>query len=64
MTGYNGGTADDDDELVEVSFLLCRQCFDGVGGECHTPGCAFWCHPAPDDEQAAAIRRADEMGKR
>lgn len=27
---------------------LCDDCLCGVGGECHTPGCALWMSVAPD----------------
>ncbi len=29
-------------------FNLCNQCLDGVGGECHTPGCVLFLSVAPD----------------
>jgi hypothetical protein len=31
-------------ELVTVQMTICRPCLDGVGSECHTPGCALWMH--------------------
>lgn len=34
--------------LVRVSLVLCSSCLAGVGGECHTPGCALWMNRAPD----------------
>lgn len=34
------------DELRPV--LLCGRCRKGMGGECHTPGCALWMNRAPD----------------
>lgn len=34
--------------LYRVALWLCSLCIDGVGGECHVPGCAFWLNRAPD----------------
>jgi hypothetical protein len=34
--------------LQNVSLTLCRECLEGKGGECHTPGCALWMSAAPD----------------
>jgi hypothetical protein len=31
-----------------VQLHLCKLCIDGVGGECHTPGCSLWINRAPD----------------
>jgi hypothetical protein len=31
-----------------VVLTLCDACLDGVGGECHTPGCVLWLSCAPD----------------
>lgn len=31
-----------------VTLLLCEQCIDGVGGECHSPGCSLFLNRAPD----------------
>lgn len=31
-----------------VLITLCDACIDGVGGECHTAGCALWLNTAPD----------------
>jgi len=39
------------DPEVAVRFVqlwLCDPCLDGMGGECHTPGCALWLNRAPD----------------
>ena len=33
--------------LREITLLLCDQCRQGAGGECHTPGCALWMNDAP-----------------
>ncbi|KKL85207.1 hypothetical protein LCGC14_1957030 [marine sediment metagenome] len=27
---------------------MCEACLDGIGGECHTPGCILWINRAPD----------------
>lgn len=34
--------------LETIACHICNFCLDGVGGECHTPGCLFWMHPAPE----------------
>lgn len=31
-----------------VQLWLCDLCLDGVGGQCHVPGCALWLNTAPD----------------
>jgi hypothetical protein len=31
-----------------VQLWLCDPCLDGMGGQCHTPGCALWINRAPD----------------
>lgn len=31
-----------------VALWLCDLCLDGVGGECHVPGCALYLNRAPD----------------
>jgi hypothetical protein len=33
---------------IVSGIYLCDACLDGVGGECHTPGCALWISRAPD----------------
>jgi hypothetical protein len=30
-----------------VQLWMCDPCLDGVGDECHTPGCSLWMHNAP-----------------
>jgi hypothetical protein len=30
-----------------VQLRLCDPCLDGVGEQCHTPGCSLWIHDAP-----------------
>lgn len=46
------------DEIVvhDVTFPICELCLTGKGGECHSPGCAFFICPALDDEQAERVR--------
>jgi len=39
-----------DPTLNHVNLILCDLCLDGVGGECHVPGCAMWLNSAPDLE--------------
>lgn len=34
--------------LATVTLQVCQLCLLGQGGECHTPGCAFWMSAAPD----------------
>jgi hypothetical protein len=33
---------------VTLTLTLCSMCLNGGGGQCHTPGCAFWMKAAPD----------------
>lgn len=35
-------------QLERVTLTICSACLDGVGGECHVPGCALWMSTAPD----------------
>ena len=36
-------------QLNRISLIyLCDACLDGLGGECHTAGCALWMSTAPD----------------
>ena len=30
--------------IRRVEIPICQKCLDGAGGECHTPGCAFFLH--------------------
>jgi hypothetical protein len=30
--------------LKKIEITICQACLDGVGSECHTPGCALWLH--------------------
>ena len=34
--------------LERVTLVMCSYCLDGLSGECHTAGCAFWMNRAPD----------------
>lgn len=36
------------ERLHRVTLMVCEFCLGGIGGECHTPGCAFWMSQAPD----------------
>lgn len=48
---------DDVGEEVEMhSLTVCHLCVMGEGGECHVPGCMFWCADAPDAEEAWWLR--------
>jgi hypothetical protein len=47
-------------ELASVVLQVCKPCLNGAEGECHSPGCAFWCCPAPTAEQAERICLAAE----
>jgi hypothetical protein len=33
-----------DPALKRVQMLICTACLDGIGEECHTPGCAMFLH--------------------
>ncbi len=39
--------------------VVCSYCREGAGGECHTPGCAFWANRAPDVPLTAALSREE-----
>ena len=47
MTGIEV-THDPEIPVHLVQLNLCEPCLDGVGGECHTPGCSLFLHTAPD----------------
>lgn len=34
--------------VSRYEIYLCELCIKGVGGECHTPGCALFLSRAPD----------------
>lgn len=31
-------------KLKYVKIIICEACLEGMGDECHTPGCAFYLH--------------------
>lgn len=31
-------------KLKKIEITICEACLDGVGEECHTPGCALFLH--------------------
>jgi hypothetical protein len=31
-------------KLKTIEIMICEACLDGIGEECHTPGCALWLH--------------------
>ena len=33
--------------LKKVEIILCEACLNGLGQECHTPGCALFIHNSP-----------------
>jgi hypothetical protein len=39
-------------KIKHIAIKICEACLDGVGDECHTPGCALWLHSVdlPIDE--------------
>lgn len=34
-------------KLKTIEITICEACLDGVGEECHTPGCALFIHNPP-----------------
>jgi hypothetical protein len=42
-----GTDVDPLDSLHRVEMTVCRGCLDGVGAECHAPGCVFILHDTP-----------------
>lgn len=47
--------------LERVTLVMCSACLDGEGGECHTPGCAFWINRAPDIPVRPNVERAEVL---
>lgn len=39
--------ATDEPAVFLVKIWLCAACLEGLGEECHTPGCALWMHNSP-----------------
>ena len=31
-------------KLKLIQIMICEACLNGIGAECHTPGCALWIH--------------------
>lgn len=31
-------------KLKRIEITVCEACLEGKGGECHTPGCAYFLH--------------------
>ena len=31
-------------KLLTIQITICEACLDGIGEECHTPGCALFLH--------------------
>lgn len=54
-------TTGTDETLVSVTMDVCRFCLDAIGDECHTPGCMFWCQPAPKGNLLRLLVRARWM---
>jgi hypothetical protein len=42
-----GGLESEEIPVRKYSIDLCDACIDGLGQECHTPGCALWIHNSP-----------------
>ena len=40
-------------ELFYTDARICRGCLDGVGSECHSPGCLFWMADVPRPNNAS-----------
>lgn len=34
-------------KVITVQMRICESCLEGVGQECHTPGCALFLHNSP-----------------
>lgn len=49
-----------DIKVQSVELWICALCLTGAGGECHVPGCAFWCHDAPTGDTLRVLRGAAE----
>lgn len=47
------------DSLSPVVLMVCEPCRKGAGGECHTPGCAFWMEAAPEFKIAGTLTRRE-----
>lgn len=49
MTDLEAMVYDAGSEVRHVLIYLCDDCRLGAGGQCYTPGCAFWMCTAPED---------------
>lgn len=45
--------------IKRVEMLVCEACLDGVGDECHTPGCAMFMHRVDLPFHADSYRTVD-----
>lgn len=55
-------------KLKKVEIMICEGCLDGVGEECHTPGCALWLHRVdlPIDPETYTVKsefNVDDAGE-
>jgi hypothetical protein len=48
--------------LQTFKVTVCQECLCAAGGECHTPGCAFWMQDAPIGSDLARLRFWAEVG--
>lgn len=56
-------TTPNDYPVHTVTLRICEPCIDGIGQECHTPGCDLWLHAVDIPilaarEQVAIIKSA------
>lgn len=49
--------------LHRIEAWVCDLCLSGAGGECHVPGCSFWCHDAPTGETLRWVQSVGETTK-
>lgn len=50
-------------KVHQIQIWLCQACLDGVGSECHTPGCAMWMHSIDlpfDPDSYEILKSVDE----
>ena len=51
-------------KLKTIKIQICEACLDGIGEECHTPGCALFLHSVDSlgiDENIYEVLRVDEF---
>lgn len=41
---------------------ICQPCIDGIGQECHTPGCALWMRDVPAEGLVQVFARVTSLG--